>query len=87
MIAKNSVVKIQNLVVSQTCKPLELIFSQSIGTGSFLLEWEKANVVPVYKKGDKQCLKNYRPVSLIPICEKIIERLTFNEFIIYLIKN
>ena len=70
-----------------TCKPLELIFSQSIGTGSFLLEWEKANVVPVYKKGDKQCLKNYRPVSLIPICEKIIERLTFNEFIIYLIKS
>ena len=65
-----------------TCKPLELIFSQSIGTGYFLLEWKKANVVPVYKKGDKQCLKNYRPVSLIPICEKLIERLTFNEFII-----
>ena len=70
-----------------TCKPLELIFSQSIGTGSFLLEWKKANVVPVYKKGDKQYLKNYRPVSLIRICEKIIERLTFNEFIIQLIKN
>ena len=31
------------------------------------------------KKGDKQTLKNYRPVSLFPICGKIYERLIFNE--------
>ena len=41
------------------CKPLQLIFSQCIDAGSFSLEWKKANVVPVHKKGDKQCLKNY----------------------------
>ena len=40
---------------------------------------EKANVVPVYKKDDKQCLKNYRPVSLLSICGKIFEILIFNE--------
>ena len=32
------------------CKPLQLIFSQCIDTGSFPLEWKKANVVPVHKK-------------------------------------
>ena len=35
------------------CKPLQLIFNQRINTGSFPLEWKKANVVPIHKKGDK----------------------------------
>ena len=69
------------------CKPLQLIFSQYIDTGSFPLEWKKANVVPVHKKGDKQCLKNYRPVSLLPVCGKIFERLIFNEMFRFLIEN
>ena len=69
------------------CKPLQLIFSQYIDTGSFPLEWKKANVVPVHKKGDKKCLKNYRPVSLLPICGKIFERLIFNEMFRFLIEN
>ena len=56
-------------------KPLDLIFQSCIKQGKFPTEWKKANVVPVHKKGDKQILKNYRPVSLLPICGKIFERL------------
>ena len=41
---------------------------------------QKANVVPIHKKCDKQALKNhYHPVSLLPICSKIFERLLNNE--------
>ena len=69
------------------CKPPQTIFSQCIDTGSYPLEWEKANVVPVHKKGDKQCLKNYRPGSLLPVCGKIFERLIFNEMFGFLIEN
>ena len=69
------------------CKPLQLIFSQCIGTGSFPLEWKETNVVPVHKKGNKQCLKNYRPVSLLPICGKILERLIFNEMFRFFVEN
>ena len=42
-------------------------------------EWKKSNVVPIHKKGDKQTLKSYRPVSLLQICSKIFERLIYNE--------
>ena len=31
------------------------------------------------KKNDKQIVSNYRPVSLLPICSKIFEKLIFNE--------
>ena len=56
-----------------------LIFNQCIDSGIYPCEWKKANAVPIHKKGDKQTLKNYRPVSLLPICSKIFERLIYNE--------
>ena len=40
---------------------------------------EKANVVPLHKKGNKQSLENYRLISLLPICLNIFERLIYNE--------
>ena len=72
-------IRIIKICSKSICKPLQLIFSQCIDTGSFPLEWKKANVAPFHKTGDKQCLKNYQPVSLLPICRKIFERLIFNE--------
>ena len=41
--------------------------------GNFQLNGKKANVVLIHKKGDKQNLKNYRPVSLLPVAGKIFE--------------
>ena len=55
--------------------------------GSFPSEWKKGNVVPIHKKDDKQCLKNYRPISLLPICGKIFEKLIFNEMFKFFIEN
>ena len=54
------------------CRPLKLIFQSCLESGKFPTEWKKANVVPVHKKCDKQILKNYRPVSLLPIVSKIV---------------
>ena len=61
------------------CKPIELIFKQVLTTGAFPSEWKKGNIVPCYKKGYKQNIKNYRPVSVLPICRKVFERIIFNE--------
>ena len=48
---------------------------------------KKANVVPVHKKENKNFLKNYRPNSLLPIFEKIIERILFKDLFNYFHKN
>ena len=45
-------------------KPLSIIFRSCLKAGYFPAAWKKANVVPVHKKGNKQILNNYRPVSL-----------------------
>ena len=68
------------------CKPLEIIFRTCLNHGKFPEEWRNANAVPVFKKGDKQCVRNYRPVSLLPICSKIFERIIYNTYK-YLIGN
>ena len=58
---------------------LAIIFEQCVDTGIFPSEWKKDNIVAIHKKGGKQTLTNYRLVSLLPICGKILERLMFNE--------
>ena len=61
------------------CKRLDLVSQSCIKHVGFPTEWKKANVVPVHKKSHKQILKNYRSVSLLPICGKIFERLLYNK--------
>ena len=44
-------------------------------------------MTPIFKKGDKQLIKNYRPISLLPICGKILEKIIFNNLYTYLHTN
>ena len=50
-------------------------------------DWKKSNVVPVHKKEGTNLVKNYRPISLLPIFSKIFGWLTFNYLYNYLMKN
>ena len=67
--------------------PLSIIFYNIIKTGIYPDLWKTANVNPVYKKGDKQNITNYRPISLLPICGKIFEKIVFNQLYSYFISN
>ena len=67
--------------------PLGLIFKEALNTGLFPSNLKKGNIVPIHKKGDKKILKNYRPVSLFPICGEIFEILIFDELLNFLLKN
>ena len=68
-------------------KPPNLIFQSCMKQGKFPTEWIKADIVPVHKKGDKQILKHYLPVSLLLICGKIFDRLICNNVFEYFIEN
>ena len=57
------------------CTPLHVIFETCLRTGKFPLKWEKASIVPMPKEGDKQTVKDYRSVSVLPIYGKIFELL------------
>ena len=54
---------------------ISLIYKNCINSGTFPNIWKKSSVVPVHEKGDKQVVDNYRPVSLLPIFSKTLERL------------
>ena len=55
--------------------------------GSFPSLWKCAKVVPLLKKGDPTETKNYRPVALLSVTSKIMERLVFDQMISYLESN
>ena len=79
-------IRMLNICVNSLCRPLELIFNDCLANGIFPSDWKKGNIVPVHKKYDK-CLNNYRPISLLPICSKIFERLIFSEMFGFFIEN
>ena len=69
------------------CRHLHIIFKTYSRTGKFPLEWKKASIVSIHGKGDRQTIINYRPVSLLPICGKIFERVLYNELFNFLLDN
>ncbi|KFP26448.1 hypothetical protein N325_03320, partial [Colius striatus] len=56
-------------------KPLSNTYHQSWLTGEVPSDWESANVTPIYKKGQKEDLGNYRPVSLPSVPGKLMEQI------------
>ena len=67
--------------------PLKIIFSNILLTSIYPDTWKLANVIPIFKKDDKQLIKNYIPISLLSICGKIFEKIIFNKLYSYLNAN
>lgn len=57
---------------------LTQLFNLSMATGQLPSQWKSANVVPVHKKKAKSDVCNYRPVSLLCIISKVMERCIFD---------
>ena len=63
-----------SVIAPSLCK----IFNKSLQLGSLPSDWKLANVVPVHKKGAKDHVENYRPISLLPIVSKVFEHCVLN---------
>ena len=67
--------------------PLKLIFRSMIKEGVFSNDWKKSSVLPIHKRASINLIKNYRPISLLPIFSKGCERLVINSLFNYFIQN
>ena len=65
-------------------RPVSIISRNSLNSCIYPSTCKKANVIPVHKKDDKQCVNNHRPLSLLPVFGKIFEKLIFNEIYSFL---
>jgi hypothetical protein len=63
---------------------LTLIFNASLHQGRIPSQWSKAAVVPLFKKGDKGKVSNYRPASLTSTTCKIMEHIINSNIIKHL---
>ena len=54
------------------------LFNKSLRLGCLPEDWKLANIVPVFKKDNKEQAENYRPISLLSIVSKVMERCLFN---------
>ena len=74
-------------MATEVAPMLQLFFQASINQGTIPPEWKTANVVPIYKKGDKSKAENYRPVSLTSVACKMLEHIICSSIMKHLDTN
>ena len=62
-------------LAEELAKLLSIIYQQSWLSGEVPVDWQLANVTPIYKKGRRADLGNYRPVSLTSVPGKLVEQI------------
>jgi hypothetical protein len=65
--------------------PLMHVFNQSFLNGVFPDKLKLAKVIPVFKSEDKLLGNNYRPISLLPVFSKVLEKLMHKRLMTFLV--
>ena len=64
--------------------PLSILINNSLSNGIVPETMKIAKVIPLYKAKDQQLLSNYRPISLLPVLSKVLEKVVHNKLSRYL---
>ena len=67
--------------------PLQTIFSKSLEFGYVPDQLKVAKIIPLFKSGDKTSMDNYRPIALLNIFSKILEKIVCNRLSLHLENN
>ena len=70
-------------IANEISECLTLIINQSITTGIFPDQLKIAKVVPIFKKDDQAQIKNYRPISVLPVISNIFENAMHTQLMEY----
>ena len=79
--------RILRMVAPSISNSLTSLFNASLYLGEFPSEWKQANVSPLPKSGDKHMVKNYCPISVLPVLVKIFGSLVHQQLHEYLQTN
>ena len=63
------------------------IINLSLQSGSVPMEWKAAKIIPLFKSGSMDELDNYRPISILPVLSKILERTAYKQLLSHLENN
>ena len=63
------------------------IINLSIRDNLFPSKWKCAKIIPLHKKDEVTYPQNYRPVALLPILSKILEKAVYIQLVSYLEEN
>lgn len=61
-------------LLRETAEQIAPSLSRVPPTGYGPEDWKLANIVPIFKIGEGEMVNNYRPISLLPILSKCLER-------------
>ncbi|PZC78071.1 hypothetical protein B5X24_HaOG202606 [Helicoverpa armigera] len=64
--------------------PITHICNLAISSGVFPSDFKTAIIKPIHKGGGKDCVNNYRPISILPALSKVLERLLNQRLIKFL---
>ena len=67
---------LKNTILS-VITPITHIMNLSLEHGVFPTDMKLAKVIPIFKKGNNQLFQNYRPISLLPVFSKVLEKLVY----------
>ena len=59
----------------------------SISHSQLPFEWKIHHIIPVFKTGDRSQVNNYRPISLLCIISKVLERIVYNHVSDFIFNN
>ena len=79
--------KVLKAAASTIAPSLTYIFNNSILTCCFTFDWKMARLLAVYKKGPRSLPENYRPISILPAANKLMERIIYDQLYRYFNEN
>ena len=79
-------VKLIKIALPKIANILSYIFNNSFSQGKFPDKLKCASITPIHKEGSKLLLSNYRPISILPLFSKILEKIMQVRLVSYLNK-
>ena len=74
-------------IISVIKLPVVIVFNKSLNEGIFPNLMKLAKIIPLHKGGLKDVPDNYRPISLLPVLSKVLERVVYNALVTHFESN